>query len=122
MKLNKKFAIENFNFFYNKLTDEMVEFEKIISNKISFLLAAQMAEGTVNRKQEEKHLYERVCLLYNRLINEYQVLAAAYEGKIPKSLISKVENAYSVGEMIQRYRSIEQTIDDMNDPYGEDEV
>ena len=122
MKINKKFAVENFEFFYKKLTDEMVDFEKIISEKIGFILASQLTKGDRGIREKEKETYNRVCMLYCRLINEYQFLAAAYEGKIPRRLRFKIENAYAAGEMIQRYQSIDQTIDDMNDPYGEDEV
>ena len=128
MKINKKFAVENFNFFYKKLTEEIVEFEKIVADKVSFVLTAQhTSEKMKNFKtwQKEKDIYKKVCLLYCRLIKEYQFVAAAYEGKIPRKLSFKIENAYSVGEMIQRYQSIGQVIDDiddMDDPYGEDEV
>ena len=111
--MKKKLAIKSFNFFYDRLQKDVIEFEKVVGKKVISLQSGKPPVDT----EEEFFIYRNICLLYNRLASEYQEIIFIYEGELPKTVQSKIEKIYSVGEMISTFQAISK-MRRSNDGYG----
>ena len=114
--MKKKLAIKSFNFFYGRLQKDVIEFEKVVGKKVVSLRSGKRQVDT----EEEFSIYRNICLLYNRLASEYQEIIFICEGEIPKSMKSKIEKIYLIGEMISTFQAIRKSNDgyDGYDGYG----
>ena len=111
--MKKKLAIKSFNFFYDRLLKDVIEFEKVVGKKVTALQSGKPPTET----EEEFSIYRNMCLLYNRLAAEYQEIIFIYEGELPEHIKSKIEKIYSVGEMISTFQAISK-MRESNDGYG----
>ena len=114
----KAIAVKSFNFFYKRLVKDVIEFEQVIGNKITSVQTGKRV--SIEQEKQEFFIYRNICLLYNRLVGEYQGVVLAHEGKIPKSIKPKLEKVYDIGEMISTFQAISKMRDD-NNPYGSED-
>ena len=100
--MNKKLILNSFDFFYDRLVEDVIEFEQIVGNHVQSL-----NNNTVPiESPEENDIYKNVCLLYHRLANEYENLVIESGGELPKSVTFKIEKIHSIGEVLNTFQTI----------------
>ena len=100
--MKKKLAIKSFNFFYDRLLKDVIEFEKVVGKKVTALQSGKPPTDT----EEEFFIYGNICLLYNRLASEYENLIIEHGGEVPESVAPKIKKIYSIGEMLNTFQTI----------------
>ena len=100
--MNKKLTLNSFNFFYDRLVEDIIEFEQIVGDHMQSL-----NNNTVPVEvPEENNIYKNICLLYNRLASEYENLIIEHGGEVPESVAPKIKKIYSIGEMLNTFQTI----------------
>ena len=100
--MNKKLTLNSFNFFYDRLVEDVVEFEEIIGNHVQSL----NNDTVPTQSPEENNIHKNICLLYHRLASEYEKLAMEGEGELPKSIAPKIDKIYQIGQMLNTFQTI----------------